>query len=178
MIKNYNRDIMQWSEFPPHDIVWCDPPWEQKMVNYFQTIMKRDCNLLADHTIFELISQLGKLSSPEKPVYIEYSVSGVDIVINIMNRHGHTLEFYHEAVQSNGNPYAILAFNTGIDPVVERGGFNIIVDTMKQYPGGTVVFDPFAGIGNSARAFRKAGCVYIGSEINPGRYARLCKSNP
>ena len=39
---NYNKDIMDWNEFPAYDMIWCDPPWEQRMVKYFETVMKRD----------------------------------------------------------------------------------------------------------------------------------------
>lgn len=178
MIKNYNHDIMEWVQFPKYDIIYTDPPWEQKMVNYFQTVMKRDSGRTAYHSIEELIGQLALLADKQKPVYIEYSVEGWELVLKIMVDAGHTCRGVFNAMQSNNMPYKILFFNTNVPPVTINKGFKVIADTLSHYYRGLTVFDPFAGIGKIAKTVRIIGDIYIGSEINPARFKKLCEANP
>ena len=53
-------------------------------------------------------------------------------------------------------------------------GFDLIKQTVTSL-NAQVVFDPFAGIGNTAKAVRSVGAKYVGSEINPARYKQLIK---
>jgi len=169
---------MDWEIFPDHDIIWCDPPWEQKMVNFFQTLMRKDTGMVISHNISEILDQLAKLSNPFLPLFIEYSTSGSELVVSAMNRYHHRLIATVNVIQTNGRASKLLCFNTPIIPIVKRTGFGVITDTLKSLPQPVIVFDPFAGIGNSAKAVRAAGCTYIGSEINPERFKRLVKNNP
>ena len=72
MNKAYNRDILDWDSFPDYDIIWCDPPWEQKMVNYFETLMFKSGQIKPQNTIIDILQKLAKLSHKNKPVFIEY----------------------------------------------------------------------------------------------------------
>ena len=78
---NYNKDIMDWNEFPAYDMIWCDPPWEQRMVKYFETVMKRDSGREASNTITNIINKLGSLASTEKLIVVEYGIKGHELVI-------------------------------------------------------------------------------------------------
>jgi len=176
-IKNYNRDIMDWKQFPDYDWLWCDPPWEQGLVKMFQTMMLKQTGKTVDHTIDEILSQLGKLANPNKPLVVEYGVKGVERVEYILKQHGHThFKTFTRTQTQKDRPYKIVVFNSTITPSMSKG-FAGVTETALQYKP-KIVFDPFAGIGASAKAFRKAGVTYIGSELNPARYAKLVQRNP
>ena len=169
----YNKDIMDWDEFPTYDIIWCDPPWEQKMVNFFETMMVKKGQSKPNNTIEEIFYQLGKLAHKNKPLFIEYSLKGSDNVINIMKMNGHLFCGKIISIQENNNPYCILVFNTNdYLPNGSNQGFKIIEQTCKDF-NFNVVFDPFAGIGKTAKAFLRNGKKYIGSEINTYRFNKL-----
>ena len=51
-------------------------------------------------------------------------------------------------------------------------GFDLVTEACIKLNAKTV-FDPFAGIGKTAKAVMKAGAEYIGSEYNPQRYKKL-----
>ena len=53
----------------------------------------------------------------------------------------------------------------------------LITKTLYKLDDIEIVFDPFAGIGFTAKAVKKAGKIYIGSEINPARFKKLQKAN-
>lgn len=169
---------MSWEKFPDYDILWCDPPWEQRMVNYFQTVMKRDTGVSVSHTIEEILQQLSRLANRSKPLYIEYSSKGFELVSMIMINAGHKLHGISKGIQTSGSGFNILYFNTDIAPVVKRKGMSIVTDTLCKYPRSLIIFDPFAGIGNTAKGINTIGDFYIGSEINSSRFKSLCKNNP
>lgn len=176
MTKNFNKDIMNWSTFPDYDILWCDPPWEQRLVKWFETMQYKQAKIeRPNNTIEGIIKQLGKLSSKNKPLLVEYGMKGYDLVIRILTEQGHKhLRIIH-LTQVNGNPYVLLVFNKELKWEIGKG-FQTITRTLLNHQK-SVVFDPFAGIGNSAKAVRAANCTYIGSELNPVRFEQLKKIN-
>lgn len=164
---------MDWTEFPKYDIIWCDPPWEQKMVNYFETMMFKSGQEKPKNTIENIISKLAELSNTDKPVFIEYSIKGFELIVDIMIGYGHNFCEKVYSIQENGNPYFILVFNSeNYSPDGSKKGFEIINQTCKDLDFKTV-FDPFAGIGKTAKYFIKNDKIYIGSEINKERFNKL-----
>ena len=171
----YNKDIMDWEKFPEYDVIWCDPPWEQKMVKFFETMMLKNGQQKPQNTIENIISKLADLSIKDKPIFIEYSVKGFELIIELMTLKGHRFCEKVCSFQENGNPYLILVFNSEeYSPDGTKKGFEIINQTCKDLSF-KVVFDPFAGIGKTAKAFVKNGKTYIGSEINKERFNKLKK---
>lgn len=171
--KAINKDIMSWTAFVDYDIIWCDPPWEQKMVNFFETILEKSGNKKPNRTIEEIINHLGKHANNEKPLFIEYSIKGHELVVDILQKRGHKLIDKVYSTQENGKPYVILVFNT--QPGLIDGsckGFKII-DSLCKNLSFKVVFDPFAGIGKTAKSFLRNNKFYIGSELNPSRFKKL-----
>ena len=161
-------DIMKIDSFPDYDIVYCDPPWEQRMVKFFQTTMRKQTGKVADNTIEGILSKLGQLCLTDKPVFVEYSVKGSDRVVSIMEAAGHKHFRTVAGFQTNKSPFAIISFNTDVDigdGVVGWDGVRRAV----ELTGAKVVVDPFAGIGQSAKAFVEAGVTYHGYELNPAR---------
>jgi len=163
---------MEWTEFPAYDMIWTDPPWEQKMVNFFQTIMKRDSGKEAKNTITAIITQLAMLSDNKKLMVVEYSITGHELVVDVMKKYGHTLKAKHQRTYDK-RPFLVLIFNQDIDLFDTKNESELITKTLDKLENINVVFDPFAGIGFTAKAVRKAGKKYIGSEINPHRFKRL-----
>jgi len=177
MANNYNRDIMEWETFPEYDAIHTDPPWGASMVKWFQNKMLKDVGTAPSHTIEAILEQLAKKSDPSKLTSVAYSKKGSDVLIHIMESHRHRLISVHEMTQENGNPYLWLTFNKPLQVIDAGKGYVSLIATFRPRPE-QVFFDPFAGIGRTARAFRAAGKTYIGSELNPARYARLIKENP
>lgn len=170
----YNKDIMDWNVFPKYDIIWCDPPWNDRMVKFFETMMLKKGYKKPNNTIIDIITKLSELSDINKPIFIEYSVKGSELVIDLMCQNGHVFTKKITSTQSNGKPYLILVFNTDFTPNGNCIGFDIIKDVCNRFSFNTV-FDPFAGIGKTANAFIKCNKTYIGSEINPYRFEKLKK---
>lgn len=167
-----NIDIMDVDAFPYYDALICDPPWEDRMVRFFETQLKKMTGIEKHNQIDLILDQLGTLSDPQKPLLVFYSLKGTDRVIERLQRKGHTHFATHELLQSNDKPYHLIVFNCEFNILRHVKGFDaipIIINALKP----KVVFDPFAGIGKSAEAVYKAGAKYIGYEINPVRYARL-----
>ncbi len=175
MNKAFNKDIMSWDKFPEYDIIWCDPPWENKMVKFFETMMFKSGQRKPNNSIEDIIEKLAVLAHKNKPVFIEYSLKGSDDIIAIMINAGHLFYSKVESLQENGNPYCILVFNSiDFEPDGSKQGFKIIDFTCQNF-NFDIVFDPFAGIGKTAKTFIKNGKSYIGSEINTERFNKLYK---
>tara|TARA_R110002153_G_scaffold189041_1_gene341863 strand:+ start:970 stop:1533 length:564 start_codon:yes stop_codon:yes gene_type:complete len=168
----YRKNLLEWAEFPEYDMLWTDPPWEEKMVKFFRTQMKKDFGSSDDFNITEILEHLAKLADKTKPLFVEYSVKGHERVIDIMKAFGHTHKMTCTQIQSTKLPYIIMVFNTDYKLPLGLKGFDSVkhaVNVLKP----SRVFDPFAGIGLTAKAVISQGSFYIGSEINPKRFKRL-----
>lgn len=166
MVKN----IMDYTEFPEYDILYCDPPWGQGMVKFFNTQMFKDTGIRIETTFEGIINKLSELSSELKPIYIEMDAKNEALLIQYMTpKHRYICSI--DATQSNGNPYKIILFNNAKPFESGLVGFNQIKIIAEHYKGQRV-FDPFSGIGKTKKAFERSGCTYIGSELNPKRYSR------
>lgn len=168
------KDIMDYDRFPDYDMIWTDPPWEQKMVNFFQTIMRRDSGREASNTIHNILGKLAKLSDPDKLIVIEYSQQGHDLVIQYMELYGHSHIRTQVRPQSNGKPQVYMIFNKEFEVTLSKG-MRVVSDSLRKFKEPLRVFDPFAGIGATYAEVTRAGHHYIGSEINPARFAKLVK---
>lgn len=169
---NKNIDIMDCQQFPNYDILYCDPPWEQRMVKFFETQLQKQTGIKKENQIEAILNKLATLSDKSKPLFIEYSIKGHDRVIDIMQENGH--QFFHKMIlpQSNGKPYIVMCFNTNVKLREELKGGEIVTYVVQKFKN-PVVFDPFAGIGFTARYVFEAGGKYIGYELNPKRFERL-----
>jgi len=175
-MKNYNKDIMDWNQFPDYDIIWCDPPWGEGLVKMFHTYMRKAVGHAPTHTLADILGRLADLADPTKPLIIEYSVKGLDVLKKTMAAGGHKLRGEFDGIYWEGRPFKILVFNSQIQINTSRSDQNIVIDSLSGLDRLTV-FDPFAGIGATAKAVRAAGHEYIGSELNPKRFERLQKIN-
>jgi len=168
----YNKNILEWEIFPEYDIIWTDPPWGQRMLKWFQTELLKQTGKRDNNNITDILNHLALKSNKTKPIFIEYSVKNYKEVIKIMESNGHILNECIQAIQSNGNPFMILSFNNNIK--IKRGlkGFNNIKYVLGILNPITV-FDPFAGLGKTAKIVLECGVNYIGSEINSNKCKRI-----
>lgn len=172
---NKNVAIGEYFKFPKYDILYCDPPWEERMLKFFYTKAKRQL----DTSIYNIITQLGLLANNEKPFYVEYSIKGSDDIIHILKNCGHRHISTTTHLQTNKKPYVLLQFNTNFVCEPNKKGGELVQYIVKQH-NKPLVFDPFAGIGFTAKNVYKAGGRYIGYELNKERFDRLqevCKKH-
>ena len=167
------KDIMDYTSFPKYDMIWCDPPWESNMVKYFETLNKKQNGKVVDNKIDGILDILFRLAHKGKPICVEYSVKGHDRVIRFAEKHNHKHFHTTFAKQENGVPSVILFFNTDFALPNNIVGYSNTTLGVQGI-GAKHVFDPFAGIGRTARAVLKAGATYHGSELNETRYKKLC----
>lgn len=166
MVKNYRKI----------DLVWTDPPWENRMVKFFETAYLKD-NILEKpgHDINDLLEALFYLIPKKVPAYVEYSVKGHSRVAEIGQAYGHDYTGITTSRQTNGNEYVILHFNTDEIIPEELVGWQPLLHALT-FCKPKMVFDPFAGIGQTAEHVLKySNASYIGSELNPKRYQKLAE---
>jgi len=170
----FNKDIMEWDVFPEYDLLYTDPPWGVGLVKQFATMQKKQTGTRPQIDFVAIMNKLGDCASKDKPLVIEYAVKGFEYVRDLMVSKGHTFDETHFRIQSMGRPFVIMSFNCNLKLPENVKGFDLIKQTVTSL-NAHVVFDPFAGIGNTAKAVRDAGAKYVGSEINPARYKQLIK---
>lgn len=172
-------DICTLAEFPPYDILYCDPPWGDGLVKMFETMMAKEGHPKPGNTIDGILSKLFSLAKRDKSLYVEWGEKGYDIVIQSAKLHRHTHSGTVRSTQKNGNALILMCFNTDYIPQPKQG-FHLVSDVaeyhLRSISQKTLqVFDPFAGIGATAKAVRSVGAHYIGYELNPARAARCQK---
>lgn len=167
-----NLDIMQIKSVPDYDLLYTDPPWGNRMVKFFETMERKATGKSHNNSLRVIIDKLGDLADPNKPMVIEYAIKGSEEIIPWLEAKGHRLYKKFEAIQSMKRPFVLLVFNTEFDINTQFMGFNIVTDTVSRL-GAKKVFDPFGGIGQTAKAVHRAGADYFGNEINEERYKRL-----
>ena len=157
---------------PTHTMIWTDPPWENRMVKWFETKMEKDTGAeKPQNNIEDILDRLAYLASPAQPCFIEYGIKGYEKVVKAMQNKGHILREAVVREMSNGNPYVIISFNTdrSIPHAKSHEIITKVISTFK-YP---TVWDPFAGIGVTRKAVEKGGGKYIGYEMNKARFDRM-----
>lgn len=163
---------MTVDKFPEYDIYYTDPPWEQRMVKFFQTQLNKDTGKLVDNTIDDILIKMAKLSNKNKPVFIEYSIKGTSRVIDIFTKYGHKYHATTQARYDNDRPFHVITFNTDINIPKDIGMKELVMYCVKETKA-KVVFDSFAGIGFTCKYVKKMGADYIGYELNPKRYNKM-----
>ena len=169
------HDIVETEVFPEYDLLYCDPPCGQSLVKQFETKMVKATGLLSPgNNIKDILDALGRLADPAKPLYIEYTISkkDMDMLQYAMMSWGHQLGQIVQGYQTTGNIYSIFVYNTDQRYKGHPKDFEMI-DMVCRQEQPKLVFDPFAGIGQTAKRFLGNGVGYIGHELNPARYAKL-----
>lgn len=168
------KSILDYKEFPSYDICYTDPPWEERMTKWFRTKMRKDVGHAPEFSFHAIISQLGQLTDKTKPLYIEYDKNAYKGIIDKMEGYGHTLMDISKFPLYQNSTQVLLSFNTDILPFENSNNFqHSIIDMLSRHGKGLQIFDPFAGIGFTAKMVMQSGNYYHGSELNPARYRKL-----
>ena len=168
------KSILEYDEFPNYDILYCDPPWEERMTKWFRTKMKKDVGDAPMFSFNDIIHHLGKLAYTHKPFYIEYDKNNYQKIIDIMVSHGHNFADITQFPLYSKSQQVIISFNTEIIPIKNMTtAKDSTIEMLKRHGNGLIVFDPFAGIGYTAKIINQSGNYYYGSELNPTRYRKL-----
>lgn len=165
---------MHVDQFPNYDIIYTDPPWENNMVKFFDTQRKKLTGVETNNNIIDILEKLATLSNNDKPIFVEYSIKGSDALIEIFKKKGHTFSNKAIGFQSNKKPYVIICFNTDFVLKENLIGGQIVEYVIKGMKP-KVVFDPFAGIGFTAKLVLRCGSKYIGYEYSKARFDRMEK---
>jgi len=169
-------DIMDlpanWAEGA--DLMYTDPPWEQKLVKMFETIAERDAGRgKAGNDINKILGRMFGLCPRGRPAFIEYGLEGYQRVERIGRMYGFRHAWTRQGTQTNGNPYVVVAFNTDMPAPGAFYGWEMLAKVHTHHKPG-VIFEPFAGHGQHARRWASLlGCEVIVSEYNPARAAKL-----
>lgn len=170
-----NRAVGDWDLFPEYDVLWCDPPWGEGMLRLFARMAARVGHLPPADNLYAVLGALFRLADKRKPLFVEYSHKGTSVPLGIACSEGHRLERVSHCTQTNGKPFVVMNFNTPHYTVPDYTvGFDVVRGTVEALKP-QVVFDPFAGMGKTAEAVVSAGACYVGSEMNPDRYRKMCK---
>lgn len=167
-------DIMDVKSFPEYDLFYSDLPWEDRMVKWFQTQLRKDTGLEVDNNINGILSQVAKLADKNKPAFLEYSVKGTERVIDIMQQYGHRHQQTIKGFYNKNKPLHIITFNNNVTIPDGLAGGELIKKCINSI-NPKVVFDAFAGIGFTCKWVKETGADYIGYELNPERFKRLIK---
>lgn len=168
-----NIDVMKIAEFPPYDLLYIDPPWEQGLVKMFETMQFKQTGIeRPNNNIDDILDKVSKLASNKKPIVVEYSVKGTERVINAFVKNGHRFNEVSTQTQGTKKPFNIISFNTELKLPKGLVGFKVVSKTVEILKP-KVVFDCFAGIGLTAKTVINSGANYIGYELNPARFKRL-----
>lgn len=171
----FHRAVGDWDVFPYYDVLWCDPPWGEGMLKLFVRMAERAGGSPPGDNLHRVLTDLFSRASRQKPLFVEYSHKGTSLPLSIAEHLGHTLHTVSHCVQENAKPFVVLNFNTPAYTVPDGArGFDVVRGMVKALRP-HIVFDPFAGMGKTAEAVASAGAQYIGSEMNPDRYAKLMK---
>jgi len=153
------------------DMVFTDPPWEDRMVKFFDTASKKVGGLSQSSGIDGILNKLFKMS-PKVPMFIEYSIQGHERVIHHAERNGHVFNRTIRSTQTNGKPYCIIQFNSDMPLVLDSKGFDILHHAIEHHRPKRI-FEPFAGHGVHAFIMHSKGCEVVAAELNKGRAAKL-----
>jgi len=156
------------------DLTYTDPPWEQRMVKSFETMAHKQSGLSKPGNQIEaILRRLFLLSPTGAPVFVEYGRQGWERVCSAARGTGRTFAFKTELPQTNGKPYLIWAFDTNMPPVPDYSGDAwAVLDAAAVFHRPRLVFEPFVGLGKTARRWKAHGASVRGAELNPERAAR------
>jgi len=167
---------MEVGKAPNYDILYTDPPWENRMVKWFETKMAKDTGAMRpQNDIDSILNKLSLLADTEKPCFVEYGQRGFERVIQQMENSGHKCMQCVARLQKNNSPFVIMAFNANVE-IPNLQGFDIVTAIVKNFKS-PIVWDPFAGIGATRKAVEAGGGKYIGYEMNKARFDKMNYEN-
>lgn len=169
----------------PADIFYCDPPWGQGALKYFQTInskqnmvpnkmidlysfMKAMFNIAVKHTTGLIFVEYGMRWESE---LIRMGVeSGLQHIITISVKYGSKHLPLHLHIFSKSH---VVLSSEYVSSVIGTEGLDTVRAAMTPYRKKSgIILDPACGLGNTARIAVELGMKFRGNEINLSRLER------
>ena len=155
------------------DMTYTDPPWENRMVKWFETDMRKAGYAAPSNDIDEVIDRLFELAPNGKPFFCEYGKKGFERVIRIGQARGFEFVRTVFGTQLSKQPFVILQFNSDLPrPEQTIHGFDLLKKAI-QWHSPSAVFEPFAGLGITSKIMIDMGCNVVANELSPKRAAKL-----
>ena len=155
------------------DMTYTDPPWENRMVKWFETDMRKKGFEPPKNDINKIIERLFYLAPKDAPIFVEYGKKGFERVINIGKDFGFDFVQKIFGYQTTKQPFVVLQFNSDLPmPKTAINGFDVLELAIKHHEP-TRIFEPFAGLGITSKIMDKYNLDIVAAELNPGRAKKL-----
>ena len=155
------------------NMTYTDPPWENRMVKWFETDMRKKGFKPPQNDIDKIIERLFFLAPKDSPTFVEYGKKGFERVINIGKASGFNFVQKIFGFQTTKQPFVILQFNSDLPmPKSTINGFDVLELAIKHHKP-TRIFEPFAGLGITSKIMDKYNLDIVAAELNPSRANRL-----
>ena len=169
-------------------VFYCDPPWGNAMLKFFQTLRKKQTGV--DKQPVDNDRFLAALGTSAKqyargPVFVEYGLKWADQVIRAMVAcgllHIDTLDVWYGSGKSR-RPMHLHVFTAGAAFELSAGHRSaiqstqagpMVIESLRPYVvEGGIVVDPCCGFGYTAKAAVHHGMRFYGNELNDARLER------
>tara|TARA_Y100001937_G_scaffold58992_1_gene80951 strand:- start:4555 stop:5091 length:537 start_codon:yes stop_codon:yes gene_type:complete len=175
MIQVEAKDIM---DLPDNfaegcDLVYTDPPWEPRMLKWFETLMRKNGYTAPSNDIDAIITRLFQLAPRDIPIFIAYAIEGYERVISIAQGDGRKFIRSIQGIQTTKNPLLILQFDSDMPKPRHIPKRFETLQMAIDWHCPKKIFDPFAGMGRLIQVMKKNGCDVIANEINPERARKI-----
>jgi len=155
------------------DLTYTDPPWENRMVKWFETDMRKKGYEPPQNDIDEIIGRLFDLAPKGKPTFVEYGKKGFERVIEIGTAKGFEFNRKIFGYQLSKQPFVVLQFNSDLpQPQSAINGFDVLEMAIRHHKP-RCIFEPFAGLGITAKIMDNYGVDIVAAELNPARANKL-----
>lgn len=175
MIRVETKDIMDLpNDFASEcDLAYTDPPWEPRMVKWFETLMRKSGHHPPSNDIDKILQRLFSLTPKGIPMFICYGSLGYERVISIAAEDGRKFVQKIEEVQTTNHSCWVLQFDSDM-PMPEKAckpfeSLQRVIDWHRP----STIFEPFAGLGKLVKVMAKNGCNVVANEMNPERARKI-----
>lgn len=214
MLKKINNHIVQCSDIMKDqtqlldmikgkvDILYCDPPWGDGMIKFFNTLRKKQTNTfsenLPENKIFLNRLAVLTLQSKAKFICIEngnkwsfeteetFKVNGFFHVATINGYYDKPkkpmkvhLFLNLDQIENKNKEYIEELKNKFITSATDKSGFELVESVFFSCLGNNLkdktVFDLCCGFGLTAKIAKKHGMNFVGNEVNQKRLDKTIK---
>lgn len=211
MLKQINNNIVQCSDIMTNqrqffdmmknaiDIVYCDPPWGDGMIKFFNTLNKKQTNRFSENLPQNknFLERLAMLSFKSKAKFVciengnKWSAETEETFVSKNFVHVATINGFYDKPKKPMKLHLFISpsykneINTEnlksrfVKLATDKSGFELIECTFLSCLGekiyGSTVLDPCCGFGLTARVAKKYNMNFYGNELNQKRLEKTIK---